>query len=114
MNNKRPITSAEDLMRRLLDGGSIVSSATLSASSIALARSADRLWVDTEGYGYVYVPGPLAFAEHAVSWHRIDADTANAPPFGTIRACRVCGCLTVGGPTACVRCVKAAEQEMTR
>lgn len=36
-------------------------------------------------------------------------DTAFAPPFGTIRQCRCCGCLVAGGPTACVRCAKAGE-----
>lgn len=36
----------------------------------------------------------------------IDKDTAFARPFGTIRRCRVCGCLVAGGPTACTRCAE--------
>lgn len=42
-------------------------------------------------------------------WHATDGDTAHAPPFGTIRVCRVCGCLVAGGPTACARCVRDEE-----
>ena len=40
-------------------------------------------------------------------WRPTATDTAFAPPFGTIRQCRVCGCLVAGGPTACARCAKA-------
>jgi len=40
-------------------------------------------------------------------WRPVDKDTAFAPPFGTIRKCRVCGCLVAGGPTACARCAEA-------
>lgn len=43
---------------------------------------------------------------HDRQWRPTDADTAFAPPFGTIRQCRVCGCLVAGGPTACARCRK--------
>lgn len=44
--------------------------------------------------------------EPGEQWHQTSEDTAFALPFGTIRACRVCGCLVAGGPTACVRCAK--------
>lgn len=39
-------------------------------------------------------------------WRPVGTDTAFAPPFGTIRQCRVCGCLVAGGPTACARCAE--------
>lgn len=42
-------------------------------------------------------------------WRPVDADTAFAPPFSTIRVCRACGCLVAGGPTACGRCVAQEE-----
>ena len=45
--------------------------------------------------------------EHGWQWRPTDADTAFAPPFGTIRQCRVCGCLVAGGTTACARCAEA-------
>jgi len=54
---------------------------------------------------------PREVHERGWQWRPIDGDTAYAPPFGTIRACRVCGCLVAGGPTACVRCV-AHESEV--
>ena len=37
-------------------------------------------------------------------WHRIDDHSAYARPFGTVRACRGCGCLVAGGPDTCGRC----------
>lgn len=43
-------------------------------------------------------------------WRPISADTAFAPPFGTIRVCRGCGCLVAGGPTSCVRCFDEVEE----
>lgn len=47
---------------------------------------------------------------HASGWQwRPVGDGAFAPPFGTIRACRVCGCLVAGGPTACARCAETEE-----
>lgn len=52
-----------------------------------------------------------AFDSDCSSWRIVDEDTAFAPPFGTIRECRVCGCLVGGGPNACVRCVKEEEKE---
>lgn len=47
---------------------------------------------------------PVDVHECGWQWRPTAKDTAYAPPFGTIRACRVCGCLVAGGPTACVRC----------
>jgi len=48
-----------------------------------------------------------AIAAERGHWCRSGVDTAFAPPFGTIRVCRGCGCLVAGGPTACVRCAEA-------
>jgi hypothetical protein len=42
----------------------------------------------------------------ARQWCPTSDDTAFAPPFGTIRQCRSCGCLVVGGPTVCRRCAE--------
>ena len=38
-------------------------------------------------------------------WRPVTEDTAFAPPFGTIRACR-CGCLVAGGLTVCGGCAQ--------
>lgn len=65
----------------------------------------------------IYQRGKAEGAEEvrqAVGWRWIDKDTAFAMPFGTIRACRHCGCLTAGGPTACVRCVKEIDDAEKR
>jgi len=50
---------------------------------------------------------PADVHEHGWQWRPTATDTAFAPPFGTIRQCRGCGCLVAGGPTACVRCAEA-------
>ena len=50
---------------------------------------------------------PVEVHERGWQWRPVDKDTAFAPPFGTIRKCRVCGCLVAGGPTACARCAEA-------
>ena len=44
-------------------------------------------------------------------WTKVDSDTAYAPPFGTVRVCRVCGCLVAGGPTACARCADSTPDK---
>mgnify|MGYP000741711663 CR=1 FL=1 len=49
---------------------------------------------------------PVEVHERGWQWRPVDKDTAFAPPFGTIRKCRVCGCLVAGGPTACARCAR--------
>ena len=46
------------LRRTANAGGSIVSSAAMTAQQIAIARAADRMLVTPDGYGFVYVPGP--------------------------------------------------------
>ena len=46
------------LRRTAMTGGSIVSSAAMTAQQIAIARAADRMIVTPDGYGFVYVPGP--------------------------------------------------------
>ena len=46
------------LRRTAMTGGSIVSSAAMTATQIAIARAADRMLVMPDGYGFVYVPGP--------------------------------------------------------
>ena len=56
------MSEATELLRfmmRLADGGTIVSSAALTPWRIALARAADRMFVTPDGYGFVYVPGPM-------------------------------------------------------
>lgn len=40
-------------------GGSIVSTASLSAESINQARAAQRMYVDDEGFGFVWEPNCL-------------------------------------------------------
>ena len=50
---------------------------------------------------------PADVHERGWQWRPTAEGTAFAPPFGTIRQCRVCGCLVAGGPTACVRCAEA-------
>jgi hypothetical protein len=52
---------------------------------------------------------PADVHESGWQWRPTDDDSAYAPPFGTIRVCRVCGCLVAGGPTKCVRCVEAEK-----
>jgi hypothetical protein len=46
------------LRRTAMTGGSIISSAAMTARQIAIARAADRMFVTPDGYGFVYVPGP--------------------------------------------------------
>lgn len=55
---------------------------------------------------------PRDVHERGWQWRPV-GDGAFAPPFGSIRVCRVCGCLVAGGPTACGRCVaseRAADE----
>lgn len=47
---------------------------------------------------------PRAVHESGWQWRPGGKDTAFAPPFGTVRVCRHCGCLVTGGVTACARC----------
>lgn len=59
---------------------------------------------DSEGRTCGAVPADVH--ERGWQWRPTSEDTAFAPPFGTIRSCRGCGCLVVGGPTACVQCAE--------
>ena len=52
------------LRRTAMTGGSIVSSAAMTATQIAIARAADRMLVTPDGYGFVYVPGPKTDHAH--------------------------------------------------
>lgn len=65
--------NADDLLRRLRNGGNIVCTAAMTVEQIAIARAADRLLVDADGIGYAYVPGELASTERT-EWQR---DLAN-------------------------------------
>jgi hypothetical protein len=59
---------------------------------------------------------PRDVHESGWQWRPVNEDTAFAPPFGTVRACRVCGCLVAGGPAACTRCAdekQAYDNEAT-
>jgi hypothetical protein len=47
------------LRRTATAGGTIVSSATMTPTQIAIARAANRMLVMPDGYGFVYVPGPM-------------------------------------------------------
>lgn len=53
---------------------------------------------------------PAEAHERGWQWRPV-GDGAFAPPFGTIRACRSCGCLVAGGPTACGRCAVEAMKD---
>lgn len=48
---------AEKFLKRLAKtGGAIVSSNDLSAEDIAEARAGERMFVDDDGFGYIYQP----------------------------------------------------------
>jgi hypothetical protein len=48
------------LLMKLRAGGSIVSSAACTASEILFARADHRMFVDKDGYGYVYRPSQVS------------------------------------------------------
>lgn len=50
---------------------------------------------------------PQQVHERGWQWRPAEGGGAFAPPFGTIRVCRHCGCLVAGGPTVCGRCARA-------
>lgn len=55
----RELEEARAFLRRTaMEGGSIVSSAAMTPTQIAIARAADRMLVMPDGYGFVYIPGP--------------------------------------------------------
>ena len=76
----------------------------LSSENASLVRQVESMAMRIETVAGVV---PVEVHERGWQWRPIDENTAFAPPFGTIRQCRVCGCLVAGGPTACARCAKA-------
>lgn len=50
--------TAEQLLERLREGGRIVSTGDLTEHQIAAARSAGRMFVDDDGFGYVHLADP--------------------------------------------------------
>lgn len=61
---RRALTLESDLAQlrafigHVADGGSIVSTAAMTPTQIAVARAAERMFVTQDGLGFVYVPGP--------------------------------------------------------
>lgn len=70
------------------------------------AREDETMGAFTERLATMAGVVPADVHERGWQWRPTAADTAFAPPFGTIRQCRVCGCLVAGGPTACARCAE--------
>jgi len=58
------VTNAEQLLALLKHGGKIVSSNDLTAAAIAAAQACSRMYVDADGFGYVYLPHPERPPEH--------------------------------------------------
>ena len=57
MSARRPhLLNDTPLQQLRLKGGRVVSSEDLSPDQIAVARAQGRLWVDTRGLGYAYLP----------------------------------------------------------
>lgn len=71
------------------------------------AREDETMGAFLERLGTMAGVIPADIHERGWQWRPTATDTAFAPPFGTIRQCRVCGCLVAGGPTACARCAEA-------
>jgi len=53
---------AELFLEHVTSGGTIIATAALTPTQIAIARAADRMHVSQRGFGYVYVPGPVGLA----------------------------------------------------
>ena len=90
----------------------MVEAARRSLSSVAEAMTEhayQELASALESPPRIAVVVPVEVHEHGWQWRPTATDTAFAPPFGTIRQCRVCGCLVAGGPTACARCAEAGS-----
>lgn len=88
----------------------MVEAARRSLSSVAEAMTEhayQELASALESPPRIAVVVPVEVHEHGWQWRPTATDTAFAPPFGTIRQCRVCGCLVAGGPTACARCAES-------
>ena len=71
------------------------------------AREDETMGAFLERLGTMAGVIPADVHERGWQWRPTATDTAFAPPFGTIRQCRVCGCLVAGGTTACARCAEA-------
>jgi hypothetical protein len=56
-----------ELFELLKSGGKIVSSASCTVLEISEARSCDRMYVDKEGFGFVYFPSKQLTAEQKVA-----------------------------------------------
>lgn len=63
-----------------------------------------------QGVGCCWFPGDPERGNcmHYVS---VDDDTAHLGPFSCVRACRHCGVLISGGPTACLCCAEKPENQ---
>ena len=123
---KRPVTVEETFCDRCggrvtKSGGAFVLSAEGPRALVQGFRPSVEVCTEDEGGDHVDV---LAVADLCRGckvqlqgwWERGkdeaddgQGDTAFAPPFGTIRQCRVCGCLVAGGPTSCARCAEAGD-----
>jgi hypothetical protein len=84
----------------------------LEAGASELLAVAPQGWSEQDRERVDIVLGKITAAkwEHDKYRSPMSGDTAFMPPFGTIRKCRVCGCLVAGGPTACVRCAEGGTK----
>lgn len=57
-HHEAELTRLLALLRLTVDGGKIVSSAALSPEAITMAAACNRMYVDADGLGFVYVPEP--------------------------------------------------------
>jgi len=55
-NEANKDNEALKFVKRLQEGGKIVSSGSLSIASISQAQACNRFFVDEEGFGYAYFP----------------------------------------------------------
>jgi len=95
---------ADSFLVKLRDGGSIVGSAACSEVAIAIARASDRMHVDADGFGYVYVRGEPYGHISKADERQLDSDSpvgvaATAESAGEWQGsggskhrCSVCGC----------------------
>lgn len=74
------------------------------------ARDDETMGAFVERLAIMAAVVPSEVHERGWQWRPV-GDGAFAPPFGTIRMCRACGCLVAGGPTACGRCVATEERK---
>ena len=48
----------KDFVSLVANGGKIISSADCTNYEISIARACNRMFVDENGFGYIYVPDP--------------------------------------------------------